>query len=266
MMVITLFLGTTTLSAQNFGTRTPFSDHWKFELRTGSGILLSSVPEQYLPNINHVNIPLHTPGPVGVLAVRKGLMAHLEMGYQLDIIHVQGKVEERTELFHVRTTAVAHNFLVIFNLKSTQHYIPRTNFSLYYKAGAINLKNLPRKVLPDGSLQELPKELINTHFMHNLAIGTGIGVGTNRQLTEYFSFTGALELNRSSDLADDVYKPGKLFYNSPNKVNNYITLTAGICYTHNFSRKKSPVFFVPKSETHKRLIQHKKIRNSRKGR
>lgn len=264
ILTFTLIFWISTLSAQNFGTRTSFVENWKIELRGGSGALLSPVPDQYLSRINHVNIPLHAPGPLGTFAVKKGFMGHFEMGYQMDLMHVRGTVEEKSELFSVRTTALAHNILVLVNLKKTNEYRPRTNFSLYYKAGAIYLKNVPRRILPDGSFQEMPNEMANSTFIDNLAIGTGLGLGMNRQWSENFSFTGSVEYNRVSDLPGDVYRISKLFYDSPNKINTFLTLTGGVCYTFNFSGKENPVFFVPRTETERRLIQHRKIQRSRR--
>lgn len=251
------------VGAQNFATRTPLSDSWKIEVKGGTGFLLSSIPEKYLERINNVSMPVFTPGVSGVFAVKKGLFGHLEMGYQMDLIYVQGNVGSQPAMYNVQTSALANNFMILANLKSTRYYRPRTNFSLFYKLGAINLKNIPRYVLPDGTLQEIP-DLTYTSFISNVAVGTGIGLSINRQFTEHFSFTGAIELNRTSDNTDDLYRPSRLFYQSESTVNNYMMINAGICYTFNFTRKTSPVFHRRITETEKRLIQHRKIKRSRK--
>lgn len=261
MLILSGFSAVT--SAQNFATRTPLSDSWKIELKTGTGFLISSIPEKYLERINNVKMPVFVPGVSGVFAVKKGLFGHLEMGYQMDLIYVQGNVGRQPEMYNVQTSALANNFMILANLKSTRHYRPRTNLSLFYKLGAINLKNIPRYVLPDGSFQDIP-DLAFTSFINNVAVGTGIGLSFNRQWTEHFSFTGAIELNRTSDNTDDLYRISRLFYQSESTVNNYMMLNAGICYTFNLKSKPSPTFHRRISHTENRLIQHRKIKRSRR--
>ena len=236
---------------------TSWRDNWKVDLKTGSGVLLSEVPEKYLERINNVNIPLKAPGIAGIFSVKKGLTPHLEMGYQVDYMQINGKVDQGINTYNVRTKAFGNSFLVLYNLKSTKDFRPRYNYFVSYKIGAISLKNDPRKIAENG-IPVLPSGTEKgNQFIKNVAVITGIGIGINYQLTNNLSLIGTFELNRSADIASDIYKIQKVFYHSPNTVNNYASLSGGICYAFNFSKQKKSSFFNSRNETEKRLLYSK---------
>lgn len=223
-------------------------DNWKIEIKSGIGTLLSPVPEKYLDRINNVNIPLHVPGPMGVFAFKKGISSHFEMGYQFDIMRIQGKVNFENDNITVLTQAYTHTYQIQYNFKGTSDFKPLYNYFIYYKIGGISLKNHPI----DNSKSS---QATNNKFISNVAVLTGIGGGINYQLSNNISLTGSIDLNRSSDSAGDIFQIQKLFYRSPNSVNSYLALSGGISYWFNFSKPKSSTYFHQKTETEKLLLK-----------
>lgn len=212
-------------------------DNWKFEAKGGIGILLSEVPDKYLDRINNVNIPLKVPGPTGVFSVRKGFSGHLEMGYQFDYMSIHGDVTQENRTYNVKTKAMGHSFVILYNLKNTNTNSSRFNYYGYYRVGALSLKNDPtEKVSNGGQMPTAP--VAGNEFIKNVAVITGIGLGLNYQLTGNLSLIGSAELNRSSDAGSDVYKIYKIFYRSENTVNNFASLTVGLSYNLNLSGTK----------------------------
>lgn len=234
---------------------TSWRDNWKLEFKTGVGSLVSPVPEKYLDKINNVNIPLFVPGPMGVFSFKKGITSRLEMGYQFDILRIQGKVDVRGTDIKVLTQAYTHSYLVQFNLRETNDFKPLFNYFLNYKIGGVSLKNEPQEKLPDETDQAVVDS--EKKYASNVAVLTGIGLGMNYQLSNNLSLTGSFDLNRSSDSAGDALQIQKLFYNSPNTVNSYIALSVGLSYWFNFSKTKASSYFKARTETEKLLLQSK---------
>lgn len=246
---------------------TSWRDNWKFELKTGVGTLLSEVPDKYLDRINQVNIPTLKPGPVAIFSVKKGLTSHLEMGYQIDFMRFSGDVNQEGEqekiTYHVVTQTLGNSFIAKYNLKPTNEFRPKYNYYILYRIGAISLKNNPTERLVDGSLATNTISAGDNSFIKNVAIVTGLGLGINYQLTSNLSMIGTVDLNRSADVVDDIYKPYKIFYKSPNTVNSYASIAVGLSYALNFSEKKRSTFFHSRNETDKKLLESKIIQ--RKG-
>ena len=266
IFIIVLFFST--LSIQSFAqepklsSRISWRDNWKLEIKTGTGALLTPVPEKYIDRTNYVNIPLHTPGILGIFSVKKGITSHFEMGYQFDYVRIQGNVPVQNTDVKVLTQAYTHTYLVQYNLKKTNKFKPPLNYFLYYKIGGISLKNDPLDELPDGTVPASAET--KEKFASNVAVLTGIGAGINYQLNKNFSLTGSLDLNRSSDAVEDIYQIHKIFYPSSHSVNSYISLSFGLSYWINFSRQKESAYFKPKNETDKRLIQSRIARKKGK--
>lgn len=240
---------------------TSWRDNWKFELKTGVGTLLSEVPDKYLDRINQVNIPTLKPGPVAVFSVKKGLTPHLEMGYQIDFMRFSGDVNQKVEqeeiTYLVLTQTMGNSFIAKYNLKPTNEFRPKYNYYISYRLGAISLKNNPTERLADGSLAPNTISAGDNSFIKNVAIVTGIGLGINYQLTSNLSMIGTVDLNRSADVVDDIYKPYKIFYKSPNTVNSYASLSVGLSYALYFSEQKKSTFFHSRTVTDKKLLESK---------
>lgn len=232
-------------------------DNWKIDVRAGSGALLSEVPDKYLNRINNVNIPLNAPGVTGILAVRKTLSPHFEMGYQFDYMRIIGNVVKENSTYNVLTQANENCFLLLYNLKSTQEYRPRFNYFGYYKVGGISLKNDPREIMRDGIPITGTGSMDGNKFIPNVAIITGIGFGINFQFTNNLSLVSTLEINRSSDAVAEIFYIHKVFYHSTHTVNNYSSLAVGLCYSFSFSKQKKSTYFSSKTETEKKLQESK---------
>lgn len=238
---------------------TSWRDNWKMEVKLGTGALITPVPDKYLSRINNVNIPLRTPGPVAIFSFKKGITNHFEMGYQLDLFRIQGKVDVMDMPVRVLTKAITHTYLVQYNYKGTNDFKPLYNYFIYYKTGAISLQNNPLDKFSGQVDAGFPN--FENKFISNVAVLTGMGGGINYQFTKNFSFTGSFELNRSSDSAGDVFQVQKLFYRSPNTVNRYMAFSGGISYWFNFTKPKKSSFFKARTETEKVLIQSKIIQH-----
>lgn len=259
LLLVALWGMAVPLSAQKspFHLIPPFQS-FKIDIKTGSAAILSEVPAKYLNKLNRVNVPIDMPGVNLSLFTRKALTGHFEFGYQLNYINLYGKVKQQPNVYQVHTQVLENSYHFCFNLLRTDYFRPLNNCYLYYKIGAITLKNDPRLRLPDGSLQDIPGVKAQRFFFSNgVTVGTGVGVGFNRQLTPNFALVGTFEFSRSSDSADDIFRINKIFYNSPNTVSKYMALSFGISYTFDLVKPKnenSP-YFKARSETEKQLHQ-----------
>lgn len=243
-------------------SRISWRDNWKLEIKTGTGALLTPVPEKYIDRTNYVNIPLHTPGALGIFSIKKSIASHFEMGYQFDYVRIQGNVPVQNIDVKVLTQAYTHTYLIQYNLKKTNKFRPPLNYFLYYKIGGISLKNDPLDELPDGTIPASAET--REKFDSNVAVLTGIGAGINYQLNKNFSLTGSLDLNRSSDAVEAIYQIHKIFYRSSYSVNSYLSLSFGLSYWINFSKQKESSYFKPKNETEKQLLKSKIAREKGK--
>jgi hypothetical protein len=234
-----------------------FTDNYKLEVKLGTGAVITPVPDKYLANINGVNLPLMKPGFAGLILAKKMISGHVEMGYQFEFFSLGGDVEQQYSRYDLRTTALANNFLLIYNFKNIRNPRPQTNYFFYYKVGAISLKNVPRRIAEDGSVGEPEGD---RGFLNNVAVGHGGGVGFNTQFSDQFSLTGTVELNRTSDMAADVYRIDKLFYHSGSSVNSYFTVSGGICYTFNLGTKEKK----GSPHIHSETSQSKVVRNNKR--
>lgn len=233
---------------------------FKIDVKAGSALILSEVPDQYLDKLNNINIPIGYPGLNFSVVTRKALTGHFEFGYQLNYIGLWGDVSQQSKVYRVRTQVLENSYLFCYNLRRTDYYRPHHNLFVYYKIGAITLKNDPRLRLADGSLQQIPGVHAQKFFFSNgAAVGTGVGVGFNQQFNPNFSILGTIEFSRSSDSASDIYKINKIFYDAPNTVNKYMALSVGMSYTFNLIKPKNDgsQFFRGRSETEKRLVRSK---------
>jgi hypothetical protein len=254
-------------SFQSFGQKPKLKsssllDNWKLEFKTGAGTIITPVPDKYIKKINNVNIPLFTPGPIGIISIKKSITSHFEMGYQFDYMRIQGNVMVQNTDVKVLTQTYNHSYLILYNFRKTNEFRPLLNYILYYKVGAISLKNDPLGQLPEGFNNADPGS--QGKFISNVAILTGIGAGINYQLNTNFSLTGSLDVNRSSDAVEDIYQIHKLFYQSSHTVNSYIAFSFGVSYSFKFAKQKVSNFYNPKTETDKNLLLSKIAR--KKGR
>lgn len=257
LLLVALWGMAVPLSAQkNAFHLVPPMQSFKIDIKTGSAAILSEVPSQYLDKLNNVNVPTNVPGVNLSVVTRKALTGHFEFGYQLNYIGMYGKVKQQPNTYQVHTQVLENSYLFCYNLLRTDYYRPLNNCYLYYKIGAITLKNDPRLRLPDGSLQDIPGVKAQKFFFSNgVAVGTGVGVGFNRQLTPNLALVGTFEYSRSSDSAGDIFKINKIFFNSPNTVNKYMALSFGISYTFDLvpPKNENSGYFKARSETEKRL-------------
>lgn len=213
-----------------------FTDNYKLEVKVGSGAVITPVPDRYLPNINNVNLPIMKPGFAGLFLAKKPVTRHFEMGYQFEYFKMAGEVSQNGSRYRLSTTALANNFLLIYNFKSLRDPLPKVNYFFYYKVGGITLKNVPRLIDPfDDTVGE---PVGDNGFLGNLAVAHGGGVGFNNQLNDRFSITGTVELNRTANTPRDIYRVDKLFVRSESSVNSYFTVSGGICYTFDLLKKE----------------------------
>ena len=228
-------------------------DNWKLEIKTGAIAILTPVPDKYLERTNNVNVPIGIPGPIEIISVKKNINSHLEMGYQFDYSRIQGKAKGGNTDVEVNTQTYIHTYQIQYNFKNTRAFKPLFNYYLYYKIGGISLKNVPM----DQSPQEMtlassePKD----KFASNVAVLTGIGTGINYQLNNNFSLTGSLDLNKSSDAVDEIYKIHNLFFHSSHTVNKYVGLTFGLSYWFSLGTQKKSTYYRSRNETDKQLIR-----------
>lgn len=234
-----------------------FCDNWTIDVKTGVGILMTEVPYEFLRYINYVNLPVKVPGAAESFNIRKGITPHFELGYQFDYIQVNGKVVQGGLDYQVKTQAFESNFWLGYNFTRNDVIKPRLNFLMYYKIGGISLKNNPRIILADGSLAPVDESLEDNKFLTNIAVLTGVGAGVTYRISGNLSLITTFELNRSSDMGADIYKIHKIFYDSPNTVNKYITFSTGLSYSLNFSSSKESSYFTPKTEKDKKLLGRK---------
>lgn len=231
-----------------------WTDNLKLEIKTGAVTILSPVPEKYLAFTNNLNLPIEVPGVLGIFSAKRSVTPHLEVGYQLDYIRVQGKTRDVNQnQVEVRTQALTHSFQGQYNFKRNDVFKPLFNYFVYYKAGGISVKN--DRISPGGILT-LPEE--EGRFNSNVAIMSGMGAGINYQLSDHLSLTGAVDINRSSDRVEEIFYVHKLFYNSSFTVNKFSEISVGLTYWFSWStKKKGTNYYRPMSETQRLILQSK---------
>jgi hypothetical protein len=208
---------------------------WKLGLKTGTAMLMSEVPHKYLENINNVNIPVFQPGLATAISIKKLITPHIEMGYYFDYMRIRGTGDiaggESTGTAKVLTQSYGHNYTIGYVFRNPEEDAVKPNFTILYKIGALSLKN---KFLGAGAAENQKQG-----FLSNVAVITGLINEFSFPLSPDLKVTASAEYNRTSDSPGDVLKIYKLFYFSPNTVNNYLTLNAGISYRFSFTRKTS---------------------------
>jgi hypothetical protein len=231
-----------------------WSDNLKLEIKTGAITIMSPVPEKYLAFTNNLNVPIEVPGMLGVFSAKRSVTPHLEVGYQLDYLRVQGNARDVNQApVEVRTQILTHCFQGQYNFKRNDVFKPLFNYFVYYKMGGISVKN--DHISPDESLP-LPEE--EGKLNSNVAIMSGIGAGINYQLSDHLSLTGAVDINRSSDRVQEILYVHKLFYNSSYTVNKFAEISVGLTYWFSWSsQKKSSNYYRPMSETQQLILQSK---------
>ncbi len=239
-------------------------DDWKIDAKSGIGTILTEVPPEYLGLLNNINIPVGKIGTANIFSLRKSITPHLEMGYQFEYLQILGNVNQEDVNYQVKTQAFGSNLMFLYNFKRTDKFRPRTNYLLYYKIGTISLKNNPQTIWTDGTPPIKYVPAAGNDFISNVAVLTGLGVGINRQFTNNLSMICSFEINRTSNVAQDIVQIQKLFYHSKNTVNNYSSLTVGVSYTFNLSKHKTSGIYNFRTETEKRLLQHRKSNAQRK--
>ncbi len=232
LFVLVFVLGAHCVCAQTFKVNyAGGGEGWKLELRTGTGVLFSEVPEKYLDNLNNVNIPAGRFGFSGNAALRKMATKHFEVGYQFDYMRIRGYAQpsasEPAGDVEVLTQGMGHNFILSYYFLEREEE-ELLNFFLQHKIGALSLNN---KRLGYSGEQDA------TDFLSNIAVITGIGAGVTYKLNSNLRLTGMAEYNRSSDTMQDLYRPYKLFYYSPNTVNNFLFVSIGINFRMDFYKK-----------------------------
>lgn len=241
-IIILLIFCTLNVNGQRYEVVKKFwFNNWKVDVRGGVANVISDIPTKYLRHINFVNIPTNSPGPNISFSVRKGLSGHFDMGYQFDYVNVNGIVLQNDLDYKVLTQAFQHNFILAYNLFKQSTTKSDFNIGIYYKVGGISLKNYPRLINNDGSFSPIDINDKSNNFLSNVAVLTGIGINSNYKLSKNISIESVFEMNRSSDNGFDIYNIHKVFYNSPNTVNKYITTTIGLSYSFNFNYKHNLV-------------------------
>lgn len=226
--------------------------------------MLTAIPDKYLNLVNDVNLPVRTVGPASLISIKKSVTPHLEIGYQFEYLQIRGDVKQDELTFRVKSQALAENLTIGYNFRKTDRYRPRYNYLLYYKIGAVSLKNDPREIVPEGKSPSKFVSSVHNGFLKNIAVLTGLGVELNHQLSDKLSLVCALEMSRNSDVAADICRIDKFFYHAASTVNNYATVTAGLCYTFNLKDNKKTKCYNFKSETEKRLIEYRRKHKKRK--
>ncbi len=204
--------------------------NWKVVIKGGTAMLMSEVPDEYIQFINHVNIPTWTAGLSTTLATKKMLSAHWEMGYQLEYMQIRGTVLEGIKNHAVQTIGLGNHFTLGYVFREAWINNPKTNYTLAYKVGGLTIDN--RLIHPDNSLNG------NSSFLRNLAVVTGLINEFSFNINKDWSLNATLEFNRSSDNPADIIKPHKLFYFSPNTVNNYLNISVGMSYQFGLVKNK----------------------------
>ena len=230
-----------------------WAENLKLEIRTGAMTILSPVPQRYLAFTNNLNVPIDVPGMLGSFSAKRSVSPHLEVGYQLDYLRVQGQARDADNTkVEVRTQILTHCFQGQYNFKRNDVFKPLFNYFVYYKMGGISVKN-------DRLSPEVSFPIEEGNLNSNVAIMSGIGAGINYQLSDHLSLTGAVDINRSSDRIQEVLYVHKLFYNSSYTVNKFAGLSVGLSYWFNWkTSKKGSNYYRPISET-QQLILRKKI-------
>lgn len=252
------------LSQDSAWKLTYWLNDWKIEAKTGMGTILTEVPHEYLGLLNDINIPVKEIGTANTFSLRKSMTPHLEMGCQFEYLQIQGNVIQEEVNYRVKTQAFGNNLMLLYNLKRTDKLRPRYNYLVYYKVGTISLKNNPQSIWIDGMPPVKYVPVAGNDFISNVAVLTGCGVGITRQFSNNLSMVCSFEINRTSDVAKDIYQIHKLFYHSKNTVNNYSSLTVGASYTFNPSKPKTAGIFSSGTKSENKLLQHSKRKAQRK--
>jgi len=193
--------------------------------------MLSPVPDMYLSGTNNLNIPVGVTGPLGSISLKKAITSHVEMGYQFDYLRLQGKVSNLEGVkLEVLTQIYSHIFQVQYNFKKNNQFKPPFNYFLYFKMGGNFVKNNPVKE------ENAP---LSTNIQNKAtpqALVTVLGAGLNYQLTDNFSLTSCLDINKSSNGVDGITHFYKIFYSS-NHLNYYMQASLGLSWWFNLRSK-----------------------------
>jgi len=113
-----------------------WSDNLKLEIKTGAMTIMSPVPEKYLAFTNNLNVPIEVPGMLGIFSAKRSVSPHLEVGYQLDYLRVQGQARDADNAqLEVQTQILTHCFQGQYNFKRNDVFKPLFNYFVYYKMG-----------------------------------------------------------------------------------------------------------------------------------
>lgn len=238
-------------------------NNWKVDLRGGVANVVTDIPTRYLRHINFVNIPTNTPGSDITFSVKKVISSNIDIGYQFDYVNVKGTVPQNDLRYKVATQAFQHNFILGYNFFDPDKTKSKINFGVYYKVGGISLKNFPQLINSDGSIYSA--DLLNKNkFLSNIAVLTGAGLNINYKISEKIKIESSFEINRSSDNGFDIYNIPKVFYNSPNTVNKYITSTIGLSYSFDFQYRYNLVNLPSKKDYEARTHYYRSVKQKKK--
>lgn len=213
--------------------------NWTFDLKAGSGTFFSGIPDQFLNQINGVNIPSGLTAPTGVFTFRKEVLPHFELGYQLDYMFMRGQVKQEENTYLVKTHTTSHNLVILYKLRGSSDLSAGMNYLIYYKIGKSGIHNDARQKFSDGTISTVPEYTESDKFIRDKTLTTGIGIGVTQVVSDHFKFIGTFELNRSTYAASDIYKIYKIFYRPEYTISNYAFLAAGLSYTFSIQRHKN---------------------------